>query len=113
LTVTPSPRFSQFIGGRIFYRGCKKVDKMSEEASYLLVSLCIAVGFLLVQICIARLSQRRQDRRIEQKVAEYLHQSGGKLTTQAGFQSLLESTRPDSSTTGQLTKPPSIDRRQF
>jgi hypothetical protein len=57
---------------------------VSEELSYLLVALYIVVGFFLAQIVMAGLGQRRQNRRIEQGIREYLHQCGGKETTKAG-----------------------------
>jgi hypothetical protein len=55
---------------------------MPEKDFYLLIILSVVTGFLLIQIVIAKIRQRRKSRRIERGLAEYLalKSSGKKIT---------------------------------
>jgi hypothetical protein len=45
---------------------------MPEKDFYLLIILSVITGFLLIQIIVARIRQRRKSRRIERGTAQYL-----------------------------------------
>jgi hypothetical protein len=45
---------------------------MPEEFFYLLIGSCIVGGFWLVLVVMPRIGQRRNSRRIERGIAEYL-----------------------------------------
>jgi hypothetical protein len=45
---------------------------MPEKYFYLLVTLSIVAGFLLVRVITERIGRRRQNRRLEREIAEYL-----------------------------------------
>ena len=58
---------------------------MPEKDFYLLIILSVITGFLLIQIVMARIGRRRNRRRIERGIAEYLaSKSGGKRITKIG-----------------------------
>jgi hypothetical protein len=45
---------------------------MPEKDFYLLIILSVITGFLLIQIVMGRIGRRRQNRRLEREIAEYL-----------------------------------------
>ncbi len=45
---------------------------MPEKLLYLLLTLAVVAGFLLVESIKARIRRRRDDRRLERSIAEYL-----------------------------------------
>jgi hypothetical protein len=45
---------------------------MPEKDFYLLIILSVITGFLLIQIVKGRIGRRRQSRRLEREIAEYL-----------------------------------------
>jgi hypothetical protein len=45
---------------------------MAEGSFYLLITLSIVAGFLLVRVVIPKMGQRRKNRRIQRGIAEYL-----------------------------------------
>lgn len=53
---------------------------MPEKDFYLIIILCVVVGFWLIRILMARVERCRKSRRIEQDLAEYLRkQSPAKI----------------------------------
>jgi hypothetical protein len=52
---------------------------MPEKLFYLLLTLSIVAGFLLVQIVRARIGQRQKSRRLEREIAEYLRKRAAGL----------------------------------
>ena len=58
---------------------------MPEKDLYLLIILSVITGFLLIQIVMARIGRRRNRRRIQRGIAEYLAlKSSGKRITKIG-----------------------------
>ena len=58
---------------------------MPEKDFYLLIILSVITGFLLIQILMARIGRRRNRRRIQRGIAEYLTlKSAGKRITKIG-----------------------------
>jgi hypothetical protein len=58
---------------------------MPEKDFYLLIILSVITGFLLIQIVMARIGRRRNRRRIQRGIAEYLTlKSSGKRITKIG-----------------------------
>jgi hypothetical protein len=58
---------------------------MPEKDFYLLIILSVITGFVLFQIVMARIGRRRNRRRIERGIAEYLAlKSSGKRITKIG-----------------------------
>jgi hypothetical protein len=51
---------------------------MSQGVSYWVVASGMAAGFSLIQFVMTKINQRRQSRRIEQGIAEYLRRRGEK-----------------------------------
>ena len=47
---------------------------MPEKLLYLLLALAVIAGFLFVENIKARIRRRRDDRRLERSIAEYLRQ---------------------------------------
>jgi hypothetical protein len=45
---------------------------MPEKDFYLLIILSVITGFLLIRIVMARIGRRRQSRRLEREIAQYL-----------------------------------------
>jgi hypothetical protein len=49
---------------------------MSQGASYLIVASGMIVGFLFIRFIISKINQRRQSRRIDEGIAQYLRRYG-------------------------------------
>jgi hypothetical protein len=45
---------------------------MPEKDFYLIITLSIVIGFLLIRTLRARVARRRKGRRLEREIAEYL-----------------------------------------
>jgi hypothetical protein len=45
---------------------------MPEKDFYWVIILSVIIGFLLIQIVMARIGRRRKNRRMEREIAEYL-----------------------------------------
>jgi len=55
---------------------------MPNEILYLLLTLCIVAGFWVVWVVMPKIDRRRNSRRIQRGIAEYLaSKSGGKRIT--------------------------------
>jgi len=78
--------FSPFRSGTgILYLFHRKAGTVPEKDSYLLIILSVITGFLLIQIVVARIGRRRNHRRIQLGIAEYLAlKSSGKRITKIG-----------------------------
>jgi hypothetical protein len=78
--------FSPFLAAlALLYLVHRKAGTVPEKDSYLLIILSVITGFLLIQIVMARIGRRRNHRRIQRGIAEYLaSKSGGKRITKIG-----------------------------
>jgi hypothetical protein len=69
----------------LLYLFHRKAGTMPEKDFYLLIILSVITGFLLIQIVMARIGRRRNHRRIQRGIAEYLAlKSSGKRITKIG-----------------------------
>jgi len=49
---------------------------MPEEILYLLIAFCVVAGFWLVWVLVPKIDRRRNSRRIQRGIAEYLRKIG-------------------------------------
>ncbi len=49
---------------------------MPEEILYLLIAFCVVAGFWLIWVVVPKIDRRRNSRRIQRGIAEYLRKLG-------------------------------------